>query len=309
MITLEVASEDLKSAYPARPFPVRHALSGHPLLTLPALAELARSLPGDRVEFNGGDCRPDQRPEDVRSVDMAPAQIVERIETANAWLVLKRVEMDPRYRALAEAALLDLARQRGFATLAQAGFLDVQAFVFVSSANAVTPFHVDHEENVFVQIHGDKRFHVYDNEDRALVCEEELEISPAKHRNLRYTPDYEVRARTFVMSGGDGCFVPYAWPHWVQTGGAFSISMAITWKSPRVLRLNKLRAANAILRDRGFPQAAPGTRPVADAVKVAAYTAARSLVEPLRRSERLRRALRGAFFGAKANYYYRQGKA
>lgn len=304
MTSIALSADDLRSAYPLRPFGLRHALALEPLLTLPALAELAGSLPGDRVEFNAGDLAPDQRPEDVRSVDMAPAEIVRRIETANAWLVLKRVEADPRYRALVERALLDVARQRGFSSLKAAGFLDVQAFVFVSSANAVTPFHVDHEENFFVQIHGDKYFHMYDNEDRALVSEESLEISPSRHRNLRYEPAFDARVRTFAMREGDGCFVPYAWPHWVQTGGSYSVSMAITWKSPRVLRLNRLRAANAILRDRGFPQAAPGQRPLADGVKAAAYGLARALVEPLRGSEAMRRAIRAAFFGAKANYYY-----
>ncbi len=101
MPLVTVADADLKSAFPIKPFPVRHALAEEPLLALPALAALAAALPGDRVEYNAGDCLPDQRPEDVRAVAMEPAEIVERIETANAWLVLKRVESDPRYRAIA----------------------------------------------------------------------------------------------------------------------------------------------------------------------------------------------------------------
>jgi hypothetical protein len=32
------------------------------------------------------------------------------------------------------------------------------------------------------------------------------------------------------MDAGDGCFVPYLWPHWVRTGESYSISMAMTWE-------------------------------------------------------------------------------
>lgn len=296
-------------AFPHRPFGIRHALAAHPLLQLDALAGLAASLPGDRIEYNAGDLAPDQRPEDVRGVALEPAEVVRRIETANAWLVLKRVEEHPAYRALLESALLDAARQLGHRSLAAAGFRDVAGFVFVSSARAVTPFHADFEENFFVQVRGDKAFHIFDNGDRGLVPDAELEISPAKHRNLPYRPEFEARAQVFEMGPGDGLFVPHAWPHWVRTGDRFSISMAITWKSPRVARLNKLLAANGMLRGLGLPQRRPGERPALDAAKVAAFTVARAAVEPLRRSEAARRVLRRAVFGAGANYYYRRRKA
>ncbi len=301
---IAIAPADIAAKFPNAPFATRHALAGHPLLTLEALAGLARTLPRDHVEYSAGDLAPNQRPEDVRMIDMAPADVVGRIETANAWMVLKRVEAEPAYRALLEDALLSVARQRGFDSLETAGFHDIQGFIFVSSANAVTPFHFDAEENFFVQIRGDKFFHIFNNDDRALVSEEDLEISPAKHRNIAYDPAFETRGEVFAMQAGDGMFVPYLWPHWVRTGGTFSISMAITWKSPAVARNNVLLTANAMLRAMGYPQARPGARPILDALKVGGLRTARALVEPLRRSEAMRRVLRGLVFGRKANYYY-----
>src|SRR3712207_7331986 len=56
------------------------------------------------------------------------------------------------------------------------------------------------------------------------------------HRNLPYRPEFEDKATIFSMKAGDGCFVPYLWPHWVRTGDSYSISMAITWKSKAVDR-------------------------------------------------------------------------
>nr|WP_261404707.1 cupin-like domain-containing protein [Chenggangzhangella methanolivorans] len=243
-----------------------------------------------------------QRPEDVPLVDLAPEEVVRQIETAGAWMVLKRVETVPAYRALIEEALLSIGRQLGHDSFASMKLADVEGYVFVSSANSTTPFHCDNEDNFFVQIHGPKFFHLFDNEDRAIVSEELLESAPSKHRNLPYEERFEERATVYTLAPGEGVYVPYQVPHWVRTGDGWSISLAVTWRSQAVVRRNKLLFMNAFLRDRGFPQAAPGQKPALDGLKVAAYTAARAAIEPLRRSEGMRRLLRRAVFGEQANY-------
>ena len=82
--------------------------------------------------------------------------------------------------------------------------------------------------------------------------------------------------------------------------------MAITWKSRRDLHLNSLYFVNALMRKAGMVQPVPGRRPLWDRTKVGAYSAARAIVNPLRRSEGMRRRLRSLFFGRKANYFYRE---
>jgi hypothetical protein len=122
---------------------------------------------------------------------------------------------------------------RGFNSLLDAGFEQLEGFLFVSSPNSTTPFHLDSEDNFFVQIHGEKFFTIYDNKDRAIVSDDEIERSMTKHRNLKFDDSFAPRAVEFHMFDGDGCYVPYQWPHWVRTAGSFSISMAITWKTKR----------------------------------------------------------------------------
>ena len=63
---------------------------------------------------------------------------------------------------------------RAFVDAAQAAagkkagdYSDLQGFIFVSSANSTTPFHVDAEENILIQIRGDKFVHIFDNRDRS----------------------------------------------------------------------------------------------------------------------------------------------
>ncbi len=300
MTTVSVNPELARARFLKRPFQLGHALAGHPLFALPRLVELAQSMPRDRIEYNYGKLAPNTRPEDVPKIDMPAEDVIRRIETANAWMVIKFVETDPEYNELlkdfVEGANLAAGRKPG-------EYSDLQGFIFISSANSTTPFHVDAEENILIQIRGDKFVHVFDNNDRKLISEEAMEISPSKHRNQHYDNSFEERAEVFNLKPGDAVHIPYMAPHWVRTGDSYSISMAMTWKTPEVLRLNKVRLMNGTLRRFGMPQKPPGQLPAIDAAKVFAHDAARTVIDPLRKSEALRRLLRGAIYGKNANYY------
>jgi hypothetical protein len=60
---------------------------------------------------------------------------------------------------------------------------------------------------------------------------------------------------------------------------------------------------NGTMRRFGIPQRPPGVAPSLDAAKVMAHDAFRAIIDPLRKSETMRRFLRRALFGKNANYY------
>jgi Cupin-like domain len=302
MPLIELDRSQARAKFHRAPFAMRHGLVGHDLFTLPRLVELAKSMPRDRIEYNSGKLEPGVRPEDVPGIAMPAEDVIRSIENADAWLVIKGVERDPAYRAVLHDFLTEVSSAAGPDT---ARFEDLQGFIFVSSAGSVTPFHFDAEENILVQIRGDKYVHIFDNDDRSLVPEKSLELSPSKHRNQSYRVEFERRAQVFALTPGDAVHIPYLWPHWVHTGGSWCVSMAMTWKTAAVRRLNKVRLMNGTLRRYGLPQPAPGLSQVGDGAKVALHDIARLAMEPLRRSEALRRGLRGLIYGSGANYYYR----
>src|SRR3954463_8612994 len=293
----------LRRDFPLKPFAIRHKLAGHPLLTLPRIAQLAAELPRDLIEYNSGKVGISQDPDAIPSVDLDPVEVVKRSDTAGAWMVLKRVENSKDYRRLLEDTLLSVARARGFINLADAGFEQVEGFLFVSSPNSTTPFHLDSEDNFFVHIHGEKFFTILDNTDRSIVPDNEIERSMTKHRNLKYDVHFAPRGREFHLFAGDGCYVPYQWPHWVRTADQHSISMAITWKTREVRRLNARHFFNPMLRGIGLPQQPPGRQPVRDAFKLAFYRTVTTAIKPLRASMAMRRMLRRIALGKRANYY------
>src|ERR1700709_2962437 len=132
----------LRRDFPLKPFAIRHKLAGHPLLSLPRIAQLAAELQRDLIEYNSGKVAISQDPDAIPSVDLDPVEVVRRIETAGAWMVLKRVETSPAYRKLLEDALLSVARARGFNSLLDAGFEQVEGFVFRSSPNSTPHLHL-----------------------------------------------------------------------------------------------------------------------------------------------------------------------
>jgi len=300
---ITAAHDALRRDFPLRPFAIRHQLAGHQLLTLPQIAQLAATLPRDQIEYNSGKVAIGQDPDAIPSVKLDPVDVVRQIETAGAWMVLKRVEASPAYRKLLDDTLLSVARARGFNSTSEAGFEQIEGYIFVSSPNSTTPFHLDSEDNFFVQIHGEKYFTIFDNSDRSIVPDDEIERSMTKHRNLKYDESLADHGIEFHMFSGDGCYVPYQWPHWVRTANTHSISMAITWKTKEVRRNNDLHFFNSMLRGIGFPQKPPGTQPGLDTVKLAFYRSVTTAVRPLRGSLAMRRVLRRIALGKRANYY------
>src|ERR1700710_1455070 len=143
---ITAANDALRRDSPLKPFAIRHKLAGHPLLSLSRIAQLASELPRDLIEYNSGKVAISQDPDAIPKVYLDPVEVVRRIETAGAWMVLKRVENSPAYRELLEDALLSVARARGFNSVLDAGFEQGEGFLFVSSPNSTTPFHLDSED-------------------------------------------------------------------------------------------------------------------------------------------------------------------
>ena len=265
MITIDrsLAAE----AYDRRPFALGHEAHADPLLTLEALVALAGTHPADAVEHNIG-AVPVALPGGVAPrVELEPARVLAEIAQNGSWLVLKNVERDDRYRALLDRLLEEAA----VALPGDEGTgLHREAFVFVSAPGAVTPAHVDPEQNLLLQVRGTKHMHVgrfADEDVRALELER---FYAGAHRNLSARP---VDEETFDLAPGDGVYVPPNAPHWVQNGDDVSISLSVTWRTRRTGRTGAVLAMNHRLRARGLHPHAPGASRLADATKVTAHRA------------------------------------
>ncbi|MBB4640608.1 cupin-like domain-containing protein [Rhizorhapis suberifaciens] len=249
----------LCQAYPDAPAKLAHDLAGHPLLTRAALAELAERLPRDRVEYNRGDLPLGVRPEDTPENGLSIGETIRAIDSNGSWMVLKNVERDVLFNALLHSALSEIAPLVETKT---GPMLHSEAFIFLSSPNSITPFHMDPEHNILLQIEGEKMMTVFPAGDKALVPPEQSEAFHAgAHRNLHWDERFLAKGKAIHLSPGDAVLVPVKAPHFVKNGAAVSISFSITWRSARSVAEGELHSLNAQLRRWRLPVTGIGRRP------------------------------------------------
>jgi len=258
--------------YPEQPGKLAHNLAGHPLLTLEALVELGKRMPRASVEYNAGDLPLGVDPHEVGHTGLSVEDTIRGIEQCGSWMVLKNVDQDPAYKALLEEALGELA---GVVEPVSGEMLCKVGFIFVSSPDAVTPFHLDPEHNVLLQIRGSKTMMIVEGDEEVVPAEKHEAYHVGGHRNVPWQDDYEARGHKFELAPGDAVHVPLMWPHWVRNGPEPSISFSITWKSDWVYQEADTRGMNHLLRRLGVRPASPAPFPRRNPAKAYAYRAIR----------------------------------
>jgi hypothetical protein len=166
---VDVDEQVLGENFAKHDIPLRHNLASNPLFELDAIADLADRMPEGQVEHNLGNL-PEELPDGAPpQADLSPGEIARGIETNGCWLVLKRIEFDPRYKALLESLLGPIAQRMG---PREGGATKLEAYIVLSAPNSTTPVHIDPEHNFFMHIRGPKRFDVgsWDNEEAKLTA-------------------------------------------------------------------------------------------------------------------------------------------
>jgi hypothetical protein len=265
-----------------KPFSVSHRLSDHPLLQLPRLIELAATLPSSAVEFNYADLPLDQDYLKTPANGLSVLETLHQIENCRSWMVLKNVEKDPAYRQL----LLEcLEPMRALTEHMTPGMRTPEAFIFVSSPHAVTPYHCDPEHNFLLQMRGGKTMAVFDRDDPVAIAQTDLEAKVVgDHRNLPFSQAMEGRETLFHLSPGTGLHVPMHCPHWVRVGDEVSVSLSITYRSRFSTRREAVLRLNSRLRALGHAPRPPGRDPRVDSAKHFAERVIRRCEHVLRRT-------------------------
>ncbi|WRK97302.1 transcriptional regulator [Altererythrobacter sp. H2] len=260
--------------YPETPHLLRHRLGENALMNLDALAALAGRLPDSSIEYNRGDL--------PVGIDGKPAptglsieETIRHIATSNSWAVLKNVEQVPEYRTL----LLNLLEELRPAIEARTGaMLRPQGFVFISSPNAVTPYHFDPEHNILLQLVGSKVMTQFPaGEPRFAPDAVHESYHSGGPRELRWQDDLMEGASEFPLDPGEAVYVPVMAPHFVRVGPDSSISLSITWRSDWSFAEADARGFNRVLRKAGLTPAAPGRWPATNKPKAYALRALRKL--------------------------------
>lgn len=290
--TSKVWAEDERSYAMDRICRLRHTFDAHPLMALDRLEQLAHTLmPTGQCKFIKPDAAIDSRfalgskPLDGKDL----AEVFRRIEEPKSWIALYNVETDPAYAQFVNEAL---ATVRHLIDREQPGMFSAQGFIFISAPPSVTPFHIDRENNFWLQIRGRKVMNVWEASDRVTVEQPAVEqfIVNRSLEGVQLRDELRSRSIELDCGPGDGVYFPSTAPHmtrsdpsWTTPGDGVSISIGIVFYTSVTRRHANIHALNQFLRRVGLTPTAPGLSAGLDAVK---YPIGRALVTA-------RRALRG----------------
>jgi hypothetical protein len=249
-------------------FQFQHRLAGHPLFELSRLLELARETSRTRPEnlyYDAGNIRVDQRWDQTPRASFSVEEALERIEHCGAWIILHKADKDPEYAALLNQCMGELQDLMG---LDLDRVMKVQEIIlFVTSPLRVTSYHIDRECNFLLQVRGDKTLSVFDQNDRIVLPEEELErFWSVDHNAAVHKPEHQNRAREFAMTPGTAVHIPVNAPHWVKNHDNVSISVSVNFQFRDRMLANVYRA-NYALRKLGLHPTPPGRSSFRDLLK------------------------------------------
>ena len=256
--------------YNRKPFAFEHTLDRNPLFELPTLVRLAERMapiPG-RVYYTVGDRGVNQGWDLSSERAFSWQEALEKISSAEAWMILKGAQAIPEYAEILQTFLRqvhDLSGQR----LEQAT-KDHNISVIITSPGRLTPYHMDRDCNYLLQIKGAKTIHVFDGSDPDVVTSKELEDFYAGNMNAAsYRESSQPKAESFHLTPGMGVHVPVTFPHWVKNDDNVSISASINFcfvdpLVPNVYRINKY------LRRAGLKPKRLGRSALGDSLKTAA---------------------------------------
>ena len=238
------------------------------MLQLPAIRELAHYLLDyKKCRFAGAELALDSDfyhvPEhpDGKSLD----DVFNELENPKSWIALYNIETHPDYQAFLNDVIADVLPR---VEKEQGKIFAVQGFMFISSPPSFTPFHIDRENNFWIQLRGRKIMTVFDNSDRDLVSADALEgfVLRRSLRGVRLQEDAVAKGHRFDVGPGDGVYFPSTSPHmtestsdWVEPGNAVSISLGVVFYTEFTRRQARNHHANHLLKKLGLH---PGPVPV-----------------------------------------------
>ena len=246
---------------------IKHDFHQHPLMQLDELEKLANKLmpmegcrfikPGTTIKSG---FQHDGAPPDGREI----SEVFRRLEEPGSWIALYNVERDPAYNAFIQEAL---GTVKPLIERQQPGMFSAQGFIFISAPPSVTPFHIDRENNFWLQIRGHKTMSVWNADNRHVVSAADVEsfIVTRSLEKVKLNDAYRPFALERDFAPGDGVYFPSTAPHatttdssWVKPGDGVSISIGIVFYTSVTRRDAHIHSANRVLRKLGMNPKFPG---------------------------------------------------
>ena len=274
---IEPEGTKFRGMFNDKAFLFSHNLAGNPLFELPRLTQLAEFL----IKKEGANCvrwKNANSPVDAKWAQLPPneqlknvSDAISNLDKSGSWVVLYRVQNDPEYSAILEQALDDIEEMIGHLLRPEITWKD--SYIFMASPQALTPYHIDHETAFLMQVHGDRKAYLWDQKDRSVVTDQELENYYIGDLGAgTYREENKAKAIEFPMDAGKGVHHPVLAPHYYQNGNDYSVAIGVHLCLREVDDMGRAYQVNALLRKLGLNPTPVGVNPAKDKQKIRAMS-------------------------------------
>lgn len=263
--------EDFKNKYNKSAFAFRHNLAGTNLFALDRIANTAkRMLAAGRKDvfaaLNFQKTQLDSKFSLQRREDELE-NAVENLSKRGTWIKLTRVhDFDKDYERILDSIIDEVEEMAGIHIRPDITWSSLT--LFLASPGVATPFHIDHDSNFLFQIHGSKEVCLFDQNDREVISEEEIEnFYSGNVEAAHYRENMQPRGTVFHLDPGTAVHHPPLAPHWVKNGENISVSASVSFTMRSLEDIARIYQANFLLRRMGVNPRHPGVSRNSDAIK------------------------------------------
>lgn len=255
-----------------------HRLSAHPLLQRDQLVELGKRFRCSTHLFtfnNNADAAANfDTVARLYPNHTTVNDSLQDIDSAKAWVLLRHVQADPDYRALIDLALDPIQPE---IEKKDPGMYFRAGWIFVASPHTTTPFHIDRNHGMLLQVRGTKTVYVWDAEDVEVVSDRARDVFHASHdlELVKWREEFRQRAHVFKLGPGMGVYIPITCPHMVETSDEPSTTISLTYSTDATRRNAMVHVMHDLMHRKGIEPPDVGRRPLFDKLT---YVAASTLV-------------------------------
>jgi hypothetical protein len=248
---------------PWRIQPLRHNLTGHPLLEAAQLVELGKRCRGtSRWLSFSNQARAETNLNEAARLFPSHRSAVDSLRSigdAKAWVLLRHIQEDPLYRNLVSQALDSVQHE---VERKDPGMYYRAGWIFSASPQTTTPFHIDRSHVMLLQISGIKTVYVWDASDRTVVSERARDCFHTRHdlSLAQWQEHFRERAHAFELGPGMGVYMPLTSPHMVETSQEASTTISFTYNTLATRRIARMHVMRDALHRLGLKPPEIGTR-------------------------------------------------
>lgn len=256
---------------------VNHCLSEHPLLQPDQRVALGKRCQGThRLFFTfNNEAGADANFDDVGRLypnRKSAAEALQGISDAKAWMLLRHIQDDSAYRSLVDLALnpIQPAIERK-----DPGMHYRVGWIFIASPHTTTPFLIDRNHGIFLQIRGTKKVYVWDAQHTDVCSDRARDVFHARHdlKLVQWHEQFRSKAHVFTVGPGMGVYLPLTSPHMIETCEEPSITISLTYSTSATLRNAMTHVMHDLMYRKGIEPPEVGQRPLLDALTYAAAAA------------------------------------